>query len=374
MTKDENKKIIVDNKRNRYWDIVKGFGILCIVLGHVCCPIMLRKFVYTFHLVIFFFVAGYFYNEDKYGNKPGEYFAARFKNMWGKYFFYTCILVLLHNVFLYFKFYNDGQYYTFSNYISAISHNLVFMCAEPFSSALWFVAVLIIANGIFASIIFISRKICLIINKEKISIKYISIIIITCLFGIIGTFLNENKQEIILQIHTVYLVLPIYMIAYFFKILINKYEENIKKIKWYIYLILSILSGIFLYYIVKNGMEIELAQEEIINSYMFYIVSIVGIIFCLSISKIIEKLPMIRNVFSVMGKHSFTIMALHFVFIKLGEIGYMSILKISNLEIIKNFFISNSGMIWIFYMIIGATIPTCISILIDKMKNNIKRF
>ena len=57
--------------RSLYWDIVKGWGIIAIVLGHT--GYFAGAFVYLFHLALFFFITGYFYNETKYGDTPLSY-------------------------------------------------------------------------------------------------------------------------------------------------------------------------------------------------------------------------------------------------------------------------------------------------------------
>ena len=44
--------------RSLYWDIVKGWGIIAIVLGHT--GYFAGAFVYLFHLALFFFITGYF--------------------------------------------------------------------------------------------------------------------------------------------------------------------------------------------------------------------------------------------------------------------------------------------------------------------------
>lgn len=43
--------------RSHYWDLVKGIGIIAIVLGHSCY--FAAGFVYLFHLALFFFISGY---------------------------------------------------------------------------------------------------------------------------------------------------------------------------------------------------------------------------------------------------------------------------------------------------------------------------
>lgn len=50
-----------DNKRNISIDILKGIGIVLMVLGHINSP--LRHFIFSFHMPLFFFVSGYLYKE-----------------------------------------------------------------------------------------------------------------------------------------------------------------------------------------------------------------------------------------------------------------------------------------------------------------------
>lgn len=84
--------------RSPYWDIVKGIGIIAIVLGHSCYFAV--GFVYLFHLALFFFVSGYLYSEKKYGDAPFAFFGNRFAGTWPRYVFYTSCFVLLHNFFV----------------------------------------------------------------------------------------------------------------------------------------------------------------------------------------------------------------------------------------------------------------------------------
>ena len=61
----------MQGKRNSTMDIVKAIGIISIVMGHCCYSIMIPalnvsvgEFVYSYHLMVFFFVAGFFYKEN----------------------------------------------------------------------------------------------------------------------------------------------------------------------------------------------------------------------------------------------------------------------------------------------------------------------
>ena len=55
------------NKRSSEFDILKGIGILLVIIGHVCDYLMIgggwanwHRIIYSFHMPLFFFVSGYF--------------------------------------------------------------------------------------------------------------------------------------------------------------------------------------------------------------------------------------------------------------------------------------------------------------------------
>lgn len=47
-------------QRDDKWDMVKGIGIILMVLGHSGIPYYIYDFIYLFHMGLFFFVSGYF--------------------------------------------------------------------------------------------------------------------------------------------------------------------------------------------------------------------------------------------------------------------------------------------------------------------------
>lgn len=56
------------NKRLYFIDFLKGFAILCVVIGHIAafnpkCNILI-DFVYSFHMPLFFFISGYLYQRS----------------------------------------------------------------------------------------------------------------------------------------------------------------------------------------------------------------------------------------------------------------------------------------------------------------------
>lgn len=52
---------MADSNRIVSFDILKGVGILLVILGHIEIPYMLKTVIYSFHMPLFFFVSGCFF-------------------------------------------------------------------------------------------------------------------------------------------------------------------------------------------------------------------------------------------------------------------------------------------------------------------------
>lgn len=48
-----------------YLDFAKGVGIVLMVIGHIHANDMLNKYIYAFHMPLFFIVSGMLYSENK---------------------------------------------------------------------------------------------------------------------------------------------------------------------------------------------------------------------------------------------------------------------------------------------------------------------
>ena len=133
--------------RSLYWDIVKGWGIIAIVLGHT--GYFAGAFVYLFHLALFFFITGYFYNETKYGDTPFLYFGSRLAGAWPRYMFYTLFFVLLHNFFVTHRLYAGQELYNHTRMLTAWMSSLSFNSPEQVQGALWFLPVWLVSSGLW---------------------------------------------------------------------------------------------------------------------------------------------------------------------------------------------------------------------------------
>lgn len=84
--------------RDQTIDIVKGIGIVLMVVGHSGAPDYLHDFIYTFHMPLFFIVSGWFFNDKSIDDSRG--FALRkIKSIYLPYLKWCVAFLLLHNVF-----------------------------------------------------------------------------------------------------------------------------------------------------------------------------------------------------------------------------------------------------------------------------------
>lgn len=57
----------MNNGNRKHWiDIAKGIAIVLMVLGHTSIPDTLSRFIFAFHMPLFFMASGYTSNWDKY--------------------------------------------------------------------------------------------------------------------------------------------------------------------------------------------------------------------------------------------------------------------------------------------------------------------
>lgn len=269
------------NSKNRdYWNIVKGIGILSIVLGHTCYFAI--SYVYAYHLALFFFVGGYLFSEEKYGDKPWNNIASRLGSLWPRYVFFSVVFTLFHNKFLKLGIIIDEGEYTLRDCVTNAINALVFsFSGGKMGGALWFVPVYIFAMGLFGMIMFTARKIANIFSNGK--LKYVTVFIFGLLMGIIGVVLNMKNVNLCFHIETSFVVIPIIMIAFLTRSLCNNMNVLIKA---YIAIPLAFL----LFYLVRfSGWRIELSVRQIIGPWQFYFISLIGIYVCLYLARLLMR-------------------------------------------------------------------------------------
>lgn len=340
----EEKKI----DRLLFWDILKGIGIVSIVFGHSQNLGIAIRTVYYYHLAIFFFISGYFYNEERYGDAPFDFFARRLKNMWVPYFCYGGLFVLLHNLLSkYLLFLSDANYGK-KEMILAMANTLFLRCPEGPSGAMWFVPLILGAGTGFSVILWFCR------NYLPDSFRPWAAAALCVGAGLFGAVLI--RREIFLNYHlqTALLVIPVYYGGYAvrtWKISVEKY------VTWYG---AALCAGIFYYFLMFTEESVELSANQIPGGINFYIISAAGIYLCCYAARCLQKAPIAGKTAALLGKYSFDIMALHFLAFKVCDRIYAQMI----LEPAENQggFPHSYPELHVLYLVMGIALPVLFAI------------
>ena len=86
------------SQRINWVDSAKGFGILCVILGHTHIPLLGRQLIYSFHLPFFFLLSGIFLMKKA---KPfKEELTNKVRSLLVPYFLFNLVLLVFFDVLL----------------------------------------------------------------------------------------------------------------------------------------------------------------------------------------------------------------------------------------------------------------------------------
>lgn len=172
--------------RNEQLSILKGLGIIFMVVGHSAAPTLLNNFIYLFHMPLFYFASGYFFKAD-YAMQKRVFVWKRVKGLYFPFVKYGILFLLLHNVFYALHIYS-GEYgfmdrvsapYTLSETLRRLASCLTFGANEQLLGAYWFLYSLFVVSVLFLFLFYFSRK----LSVKHTQLMLFSFISATCVVG-----------------------------------------------------------------------------------------------------------------------------------------------------------------------------------------------
>lgn len=141
------------NNRNIAIDILKGIGILLVILGHMKINETFRTFIFSFHMPLFFLVAGLFYHV-----KPiKESLQRDVKRLLIPYLF-TAVIVSFIICFLHYQGISTikGEILDIL-YCSGAPHHSKYLGDMPYIGAIWFLCALFWSKNIYNYVVVKSK-------------------------------------------------------------------------------------------------------------------------------------------------------------------------------------------------------------------------
>ena len=304
-------KIELKDNRIHYIDILKGIGIIFVILGHLqsYIPKSLLIYIYSFHMPLFFWISGFLYKEKYETMSTKSYLIKKSKELLYPYF----TLCLIN--FIWYVLKEHSIKIVIKCFLSFLYSNLIF--EENFIGPVWFLLCLFIVEIVF----FMFKK-----NKNV----NINISTLICFFiGILDIkFLNIRLP---FWIDIAFWGIIFYIAGYIYKRKYNTVKINVKKNIGYIffYIVCNII-GIILNYKYNDNSKfmgrIDMLYLNLGNPLLFIITAIFGILTWVEIAKLIKE----NNILELFGKNTLCIMGIHILYIQI----MMKVLRILNCNII----------------------------------------
>lgn len=260
---------ILETKRLDWVDVAKGITILLMVAGHTSIPETTSKYIWSFHMPLFFFVSGFFYSEKKY-KTFSSLFKRRLFTLLVPYVFFSVVVMLGYYGTVY---WNPKELYLGWN-----------------GYALWFIPVLFMSEMLlypFAKYI------------ERPIIKITIIILMLCLSKLLAML----EIHLPFKIEAVSLSCSFLFMGYVLKKITKKYLSSI----WLI--LIAFLISVVLSQILPKT---DIARNEIGWVFPNYINAIVGIFFVMQLSRLLLSyfnLNLINRFLLWSGKNTLFILA-----------------------------------------------------------------
>ena len=130
---------------------------------------------------------------------------------------------------------------------------------------------------------------------------------------------------------------------------------------------LALVSGALLIaFSLLSDYEIELSKAELCGGYLFYPITILGLVFCLSIVGACDKSKYVRACISHCGRMSFWIMAYQFMSFKFFD-GIAGLIFHFDLNVLQLYPYS-FAQCRLFYILLGITLPSVIGLFLKKLQ------
>lgn len=284
----------------RWIDALKGFAIIMVVVGHMNIPSNLLKYIFSFHMPLFFFIAGYLSNLDKYLNSPESFLKNKFKSLIIPYFSFTIMAYVYCLIF-------DAIYQPeirnikiFSDGFSAEVYEVLYSTgSDLLNYPLWFLTCLFATETLFY---FIVRKYSHQRNKLLLLIIFISII--GYLYPLYINFRLPWNFDIALT------SIVFYSTGYQLRKYYSKNERPTSLYKNTSLLIGFFCIHIFLLFIVgKNIPRFDLNTMIYGNYFLFYMITFSGIFTYIFLFQGIKQ----SRILEFYGRNSLIILGLHII-------------------------------------------------------------
>lgn len=350
---DMNNNIQYDNSVS----FAKGIGIMLMVLGHTYFSDYGFRFIYIFHMPLFFFVSGYCFRKahlDDFRN----YAEKRIRRLYIPFIKYGLLFLILHDLFFHLNIYNDtfvfeGQVshlYGLSDYLK--NTFFIFFCLsgnEQLIGGYWFLHTLFFASFIFYGFL-------------KLKIHPVVAVLISLLLSVMLYFHGIPVINIYCGAKEFFGVACM-MAGYMYKSYsIEKFVD-----KYLAYVILVCTSLVILGSVYWYG---EMLYLEWTRTIPYYVSAIAGSIVVMKFSRfLVEKTHYLSDFITNIGNRTLEILTWHFLCFKIVSLVIIAYYGLP-MDHLADFPVMSPYNIqgwWILYFVVGVAVPVIGTVYTEKI-------
>ena len=369
--------------RNTVISISKGIAIILMVVAHAEAPAWLCKFIFEFHMPLFFITAGYFFSL-KYLNDEATFVKKRIKGLYVPFVKWSLIFLALHNLMFEIGILNE----TYGNEMGGVTHPYSWHSIQQniwtivtamggydqfLCGAFWFFRGLFVASILYLIIYkvldFTISRLSPNTPKPSPIIPYLICIILLILCG----WKTYEKLKIITLVQGGYRDMMgcfFFGVGFIFRQYADYYQTVIKRHYATIWtsIVFGIVVYVFSYYLTANMNW----RSSFVQFLSLPVPAILGFLMTYNISMLLDKHDnWLKRFLVYTGDHTLNIFIFHIVAYKvvsLIKIWYygLDIQQIGCHMVIHDY--SQEDAFWILYTIAGVGIPLGCTWLTERLK------
>lgn len=277
---------MITKDESAYLYILKGLGILLVVLGHTNIPNSLVNMIFSFHMPLFFFISGYLFDYNKYQTSFFLILEKKAKSLLWPYVTFS-LYALFFSVVLYNK-----EIYNINGMLLGMYHSI--------NGPLWFLTTLFSTQIIFALLL---------------KVKNFKFILFTVVF--LG-FINQIffNLRLFFNVDVACSMLIFFYLGFIIKQL-NITFYQLKNCDRLYLLLISILLFTVLFFISKD-LKFNVLYGAYSSLEIFFISTVLGICLIKIISILIFRSKNLAYKFFIfLGKNTLIIYATHLIYARL---------------------------------------------------------
>lgn len=345
--------------KDNYISIAKAIGILLMVAGHAGCSNFVCRYIYMFHMPLFFFCSGYFLKQPTTIEHLGRFAKNRLSGLYLPYVKWSVIFLLFHNIFYEIGIYSsaDSQRYTMLEFGRRLLHILTSMNGhESLLDPFWFLKQLFLSSLIVYILLYLFCRLAL-------WYRLILISFIVLVLSIVFKY-YQIGLPIIWDLSIVFLSAVFFLMGH-----IYRNVEKTDYYKWYTVFFPAILLALVVWFY-DDSLDMLWYDYKSILLYVFS--APLGILLTFCISFYLEKTT-VRGILYYIGSHTMPILVFHLLAFKI--ISYLRIqwydLPIEMLACNKALYLHNSFFFIILYCLAGVIIPLLVDYLFRFCKKKV---